>query len=155
MKQLNTYIIEKLKINKEVKITKSLIEMSNLISYMFNFIDENEKDNKNLATNGDVNILIQEIYNWVKKNNVNNVEFYTNDINNLKKRGFPKKIIDNYFSFDDNNKVNNEYLEYIKTHYDETFLNELDNIQLRGYDKGLLCFNPVKNIFIFVLNKSI
>lgn len=86
MKSLKDIIIEKLIINKNIKITHT--DVINKILYAFGFKNDEEEPEDDDFT--------KAIKNWVKDNNVEDVEFYTNSIEELKDMCMPKEIINMY-----------------------------------------------------------
>lgn len=101
MKNLKDIIIEKLIINKNTKITHT--DVINKIFYAFGFKNDEEESEDDDFT--------KAIKNWVKDNNVEDVEFYTNSIEELKDMGMPKEIIKMY---DKKNKIVDNALKGIK-----------------------------------------
>jgi hypothetical protein len=142
MKTINNYIVEKLHLNKDIKVNKDIIELSNEISYMFGLIDKTKKDNTLLASG---HLFIGEIYTWLKKNNVSNVKYYTDKLNDLKNSSnLDEDIKDNYLQ--ETEEVS-EYIKYIKQNYSSTILYRLKNVQLRGSENGILYWDPDNNGF--------
>ena len=142
MKNINNYILEKLHLNKDIKVNKDIIELSNEISYMFGLIDKPKKYNTLLAKG---HLFIEEIYTWLKKNNVSNVKYYTDNLKDLKNSSnLDEDIKDNYLQ--ETEEVS-EYIKYIKQNYSSTILNRIKNVQLRGSENGILYWDPDNNGF--------
>ena len=101
MKNLKDIIIEKLIINKNTKIMHT--DVINKIFYAFGFKNDEEESEDDDFT--------KAIKNWVKDNNVEDVEFYTNSIEELKDIGVSKEIIKMYHK---KNKIVDDSLKGIK-----------------------------------------
>lgn len=86
MKNLKDIILEKLIINKNTKITRT--DVINKIFYAFGFKDDEEEPKDDEFT--------KAIKKWVKDNNVEDVEFYTNSLEDMKDSGIYDNVLDMY-----------------------------------------------------------
>jgi hypothetical protein len=102
MKSLKDIIIEKLIINKNIKIIYT--DVINKIFYAFGFKDDEEESEDDDFT--------KAIKNWVKDNNVKEVEFYTKSIKELKDIGTSQDILDMY---SEKTKALDKYTKKMKT----------------------------------------
>lgn len=102
MKSLKDIIIEKLIINKNIKITHT--DVINKIFYAFGFKDDEEEPEDDDFTTA--------IKNWVKDNNVKEVEFYTKSIEELKAVGCSQDVLDMY---SEKTKALDKYTKKMKT----------------------------------------
>lgn len=101
MKNLKDIILEKLIINKNLKIKNTNVVNKIFLAFGFTTDEENTEDDD----------FTKAIKKWVEDNNVEDVEFYTNSIEELKDMGMPKKIIKMYHK---KNKIVDDALKGIK-----------------------------------------
>jgi hypothetical protein len=102
MKNLKDIIFEKLIINKNTKITHR--NTINKVLYAFGFKSDEEDSEDDDFT--------RAIKQWINDNNVEDVEFYTNSLEELKNAGTDKDILDMY---SEKTKAIDKYTKGMKT----------------------------------------
>ena len=123
MKQLNSFIFEKLKLNKDIKLGKSTL--INKISNYWGLDIEDDKD------------IVDSIEKWINDNNVNNI-YPVADVESLKEASdfLEDSIINEYNTDHKDVKQCQEYLENAKLLYAHHERGE--NIDIMGA-KDMIC----------------
>jgi len=142
MKSLSEYLIyEKLKLDKNIKISfKNYIQASKKIYKAFGFVEDDEDK------------FMEVIKNWVSDNDVSEVSFFVNNLNDLIDLGMPKSIRSLYSDDKDTLNKIDASLKKNETEFIKDGNSSLTSITLSGND-FVLSFNGFEiSLYVIKIN---
>ena len=142
MKSLSEYLIyEKFKIDKTIKDPlKNNIQITKKIYKAFGFFEDDEDE------------FMKVIKNWVNDNDVLEISFFVNNLNDLKDLGMPKSIRSLYSDDKDTLNKINASLKKNETEFVKDGNSSLTKITLSGNDFVLSFNSPAISLYAIKIN---
>lgn len=142
MKSLSEYLIyEKLKLDKNIKVSfKNYIQASKKIYKAFGFAEDDEDK------------FMEVIKNWVSDNDVSEVSFFVNNLNDLIDLGMPKSIRALYSDDKDTLNKIDASLKKNETEFIKDGNSSLTRITLSGNDFVLSFNGPEISLYVIKIN---